>query len=108
MVAAVVADEAVKPRSPLSMRVGITAPMTTRSKPSSATASQHRTTGQWGDRDVEVEGADVVPRDMRALLTERGRAEMPSRPTVTVVTTRTDETFPSSGSLGGLGRAPAS
>src|SRR3954469_868231 len=35
-----------KPRSADLLSVGITAPITTRSKPSSATASQHRTTGQ--------------------------------------------------------------
>ena len=46
IVDAVVSDASVKPRSPDLLSVGITAPITTRSKPSSATASQHRTTGQ--------------------------------------------------------------
>src|SRR6478752_9484045 len=43
---AVVSEASVKPRSPDLLSVGITAPITTRSKPSSATASQQRTTGQ--------------------------------------------------------------
>ncbi len=45
-VEAAVSEEAVKPRSPLALRVGMTAPRTTRSKPSSATATQHSQTGQ--------------------------------------------------------------
>ena len=45
-VAAMVRDEGVKPRSPLFDSVGMTAPRTTRSNPSSATAIQHSSTGQ--------------------------------------------------------------
>ena len=46
-----VSEESVNPRSPVAERVGMTAPSTTRSKPSSATATQHRSTGQ---KPVEV------------------------------------------------------
>ncbi len=46
IVEAVVSDASVKPRSPVSDRVGMTAPITTRSKPSRATASQQSSTGQ--------------------------------------------------------------
>ena len=46
MVEAVVAVAGVKPRAPVSSRVGITAPITTRSKPSRATATQQSRTGQ--------------------------------------------------------------
>src|SRR5918997_4038881 len=44
-VEAMVSDELVKPRSPVLDSTGMTAPSTTRSNPSSATAIQHRTTG---------------------------------------------------------------
>ena len=43
---AVVSEASVKPRSPLLESVGITAPITTRSNPSRATATQHRATAQ--------------------------------------------------------------
>ena len=46
-VEAVVSEASVKPRAPVLLMVGITAPITTRSKPSRATASQQRTIGQW-------------------------------------------------------------
>ena len=45
-VEAIVSEESVNPRAPVADRVGITAPSTTRSNPSSATATQHNRTGQ--------------------------------------------------------------
>ena len=74
-VEAVVREASVNPRSPVFDRVGITAPMTTRSNPSRATATQHSRTGQKsadpaardaGEASVLVDDEDIgcsLPRE---------------------------------------------
>src|SRR6478735_4235507 len=74
-VEAVVREASVNPRSPVFDRVGITAPMTTRSNPSRAKATQHSRTGQKdpdptardaGETSVLVDDEDIrcsLPRE---------------------------------------------
>src|SRR6478752_8571849 len=67
-VEAVVSEASVNPRSPVFESVGMTAPRTTRSKPSRATASQHSRTGQKLSLAVLVGGAAVRGLAMVVLL----------------------------------------
>ena len=71
-VEAVVSEASVNPRSPVFESVGMTAPRTTRSKPSRATASQHSRTGQELSLAVLVGGAAVRGLAMVVLLVPRG------------------------------------